>query len=73
MYCQNCGKELDEGEVCLCEILGEDEPQKKPKKTPSKKKIITGIIAGIISFTLTSLVIPAIFEKISENRSLIPN
>ena len=66
MYCQNCGKELDEGEVCLCEILGEDEPQKKPKKTPSKKKIITGIIAGIISFTLTSLVIPATFEKISE-------
>lgn len=66
MYCKNCGKQLDEGEVCLCEILGEDEPKKGSKKMTPWKKILVGVIAGVISFTLTSFVIPAIFEKLSE-------
>ncbi len=66
MYCKNCGKALDEGEVCLCEILGEDEPKKSAKKMTPWKKILVGVIAGVISFTLTSFVIPAIFEKIND-------
>lgn len=66
MYCKICGKQLDEGEVCFCEILGEDEPKKDSKKMAPWKKILVGVIAGVISFTLTSFVIPAIFEKLSE-------
>ncbi len=65
MYCKTCGKQLDEGEVCLCEILGEDEPKNDSKKMTPWKKILVGVIAGVISFTLTSFVIPAIFEKLS--------
>ena len=66
MYCKNCGKQLDEGEICLCEILGEDQQKKPEKKMTPWKKILVGVIAGLVSFTLTSFVIPAIFEKMGE-------
>ena len=69
MYCKNCGKQLDEGEICLCEILGEDQQKKPEKKMTPWKKILVGVIAGLVSFTLTSFVIPAIFEKMGENFS----
>lgn len=77
MYCSNCGKKLDEGEICLCEVLGENPEMteanlpsqhngKSVKKKPSRKKVLAGIIAGVISFIITSTVIPAVFEKLSE-------
>lgn len=68
MYCKNCGKELEDGEICLCEFLDEEQPRKSEKKMPPWKKILIGVIAGLVSFTLTSFVIPAIVDKIFEDK-----
>ena len=69
MYCKNCGKPLKEDEVCYCEIFGEDQSPKKEKKMATWKKILIGLVAGMVSFTLTSFILPAIFDKIFEDTS----
>lgn len=69
MYCSNCGKKLEDGEVCLCEIMGE----KPEKKKTSPKKVIIAVIAGtiasIVSFLAVSFAISAIYEKVNEKNN----
>lgn len=73
MYCSNCGKKLDDGEVCICEILGENpnpEANKPENKKSSQRKIIVAIIAGviacIISFLAVSVAVFVMYEKANE-------
>ncbi len=75
MYCSNCGKKLEDGEVCLCEKTAEisvnaNNPE---KKNTSIKKLVIAVIVGtiisIISFVAVSVAISVIFEKASENNS----
>lgn len=73
MYCSNCGKKLDDGEVCICEILGENpnpEANKPQNKNSSQRKIIVAIIAGviacIISFLAVSVAVFVMYEKANE-------
>lgn len=75
MYCSNCGKKLEDGEVCLCEIMGENSefPPKPEKKKTSVKKIILGVIAGtlasIVSFLAVSVAVSVFYEKANEKNN----
>lgn len=42
---------------------------KRFKKKPSWKKVLSGVIAGVISFVICSFIVPAIFEKISDDKT----
>lgn len=72
MYCSNCGKKLEDGETCICEIMGEN-PDTSAKKKTSAKKIILAVIAGtvasIVSFLAVSIAISAIYERANEEKS----
>ena len=75
MYCQHCGKKLEDGEVCPCRLTGDNSgfSPKSEKKRISAKKIIVAVIAGtvasIVSFLAVSLAISAIYEKANEKNN----
>lgn len=79
MYCGHCGKKLDEGEICLCEILDETieapaenmpEPEpiyfspQQPEKPAKKKPSWKKVLAGVIAGVISFNVFSFIFSSV---------
>ncbi len=55
MYCENCGKQLNEGEICACGMqqpVYSAQPLAKSKKMSTGKKVAIGIICFVLAFSL---------------------
>lgn len=52
MYCSNCGKELENGEICNCQGYNSQQLNEKPKQKGGWKVILTAIIYPLIVIAL---------------------
>ena len=52
MYCSNCGKELQDGEICTCQEYNQ-QLNEKPKQKGGWKVVLTAIIYPLIIIALS--------------------